>query len=173
MMLKLRGTIDAAKVLLGDSFQPPLSIDPLPVVLPDAARGVVLSIYMPNISRRVVAAQRRLLKALAPRDVAIAQIATTKRHADVLTEFLRTTPYRAVLILDIDCVPTQPGGIEHLLDLANEGQLAGTVNRANHIENGNHLFVAPFCLAISTNVYRPGLAAPTPRAPRGAMWRKN
>jgi hypothetical protein len=57
------------------------------------------------------------------------------------------------VFLDIDCVPVAEGAIERLLDYADQGELAGSVQRANHIENDNHLYVAPSCMALTRETY--------------------
>ena len=136
-----------------DLFAPPLSVDPLPAIAPEKARAIVVSFYMPNIPRRVVAAQRRLLKRFAPADVAGLQIMTVRSHERALTQFMRTTRYRVVVFLDIDCVPIGPRAIDRLVAEAERGRLVGSAQRAGHIENGNHLYVGPFCLAIAAETY--------------------
>jgi hypothetical protein len=168
-MLKFRSLLSAAAVQARDVFSPPLNADPLPDVKPEDARGVVVSFYMPNISRAVVAAQRRLLKRFTPPDVAIRQVMTTRKHEHAINHFMDTTPYRAVLILDIDCIPIRQGAVEGVFARAEQGHLVGAVQRANHIQNGGHLYVAPCCLALSQATYdrlgRPRFDS----TPRGAV----
>lgn len=151
--VKIKSWLSAVPVLLRDLMEPPLDADPLPVVPAERARGVVVSFYMPNISRSVVAAQRRLLKRFTPPDVAILQIRTTRKHEHAINHFMDTTPYRAVFILDIDCVPIRPGAIESVFARAERGHLVGAVQRADHIRNHDHLYAGPFCVALSQQTY--------------------
>jgi hypothetical protein len=153
-MLKPRSMLDAVRVQLRDLSAPPLSADPLPVISPARARGVVTSFYMPNVSRRVVAAQRAVIKKYLPPNLAVEQVLTMKRHEDAMTHYMRTTPFRAVLFLDIDCVPVADGAIDRMFRGAEAGELAGSVQRSNHIQNNQHLYVAPSCMALSGETYR-------------------
>jgi hypothetical protein len=152
-MLKFRSLVAAAKVQAVDLFSPPLSADPLPDLAPEAARGVIVSFYMPNIARAVVAAQRRLLKRFVPPNVAIQQVVTMRSHADALNHFMDTTPYRAILVLDIDCVPVREGAIADVFDHVEQGCLVGAAQRAAHIDNGEHVYAGPFCLGIGKETY--------------------
>lgn len=135
-------------------WQPSLSSEPLPVLDPAQARAAVVTFYMVNISTRVVLAQRRVLKAFAPPDVAILQIETAEGHGTAMQNFIRQTHYRTILFLDIDCIPLDRHSIGKLIGLAEGGALAGAVQRASHIQNDKHLYVGPFCMALSTTRYR-------------------
>jgi hypothetical protein len=130
---------------------------------PGTERGAIVSFYMTNVPRRVVEAQRQVLEWLAPPDVAIVQILTPLMHGPAMSRFMRSTNYRCVLFLDIDCVPVRPGAVDALLAHAERGVLAGAAARANHISNGGHVFVGPFCLALTTDTYtalgRPSFSA--------------
>ncbi len=135
-------------------WQPSLSSEPLPVLDPAQARGAVVAFYMANISTRVVLAQRRILKAFAPPDVAILQIETAEGHGTAMQNFIRQTRYRTILFLDIDCIPLNRQSIGKLIKFAEGGELAGAVQRASHIRNDGHLYVGPFCMALTTTLYR-------------------
>jgi len=152
--LRISRLADLATVWLENLVEPDPLDDGLPVVPPHRARAVVVSFYMPNIARRVIAAQRQALKRFVPDDVAIEQIRTLRNHGDALTRFMRETRYRTVLFLDIDCIPIRPGAIEGLLTMAEQGHLAGAAFRANHRDNGQHIYAGPFCLAVTREVYQ-------------------
>ena len=153
-MGKLRKAYNSFRVTLGDIGAPPLSAQPLPEVPPERARGVVFSMYKRNISRRVVAAQRQMLLRYVPADVAIVQLCSRQSHPQALNAFVRNTAYKAVVILDIDCVPIRAGAIEMLLDLAEAGNLAGASARSNHIQNNEHVYAGPYCMAFTMETYR-------------------
>lgn len=153
-MGKLRKAYNSFRVILGDIGAPPLSAQPLPAVPPERARGVVFSMYKCNISRRVVAAQRQMLLRYVPADVAIVQLCSPQSHPQALNAFVRGTAYRTVVLLDIDCVPLRRGAIELLMDLAEAGNLAGASARTSHIQNNQHVFAGPYCMAFTMETYR-------------------
>ena len=135
----------------------------LPDPAPEVARAVVVSFYMDNIRRGVVAAQRRLLARFLPDGVAVRQIRTGLKHAAAIDAFLAETRFRNVIVLDIDCVPVADGAIERLIDGAVAGKLIGTVACANHLANGRHVFIGPYGMALSRDLWerlgRPPCAA--------------
>lgn len=135
-------------------WQPSLSNEPLPVLDPAQARAALVTFYMVNISHRVVLAQRRVLKLFTPPDIAILQIETSVSHGAAMQNFIRNTRYRTILFLDIDCIPLHRLAIGKLIEFAESGALAGNIQRANHIQNGGHLFVAPSCMALTPALYR-------------------
>jgi hypothetical protein len=143
-----RAYSNAAKHLL-----PAFKTDVVRNVPPERARAVVVSFHMANLPAEVVAAQRDVLVRLAPDDVAIVQVRTRLRHDDSIDLFLSRSPYRAFVILDIDCIPVRPTAVSDLLGRAETGALAGAVQRTNHRQNDAHLFVAPSCLAVTRDVY--------------------
>jgi hypothetical protein len=110
--------------------------------------GLVASVYMDNIPAEVVAAQRAVLEALAPPDFELRQVLTRRSHAAALDEIMAGAEAELVLILDIDCVPLTRAAIPALAAQAAGGALAGCVQRANHIDNGAHLYVGAFCMAV-------------------------
>jgi hypothetical protein len=143
-----RAYANAAKHIL-----PAFKRDVVRDVPPERARAVVVSFYMANMPAEVVAAQRDVLIRLTPDNVAIVQVRTRLRHDDSIDLFLSRSPYRAFVILDIDCVPVSATAIADLLTRAEAGALAGAVQRTNHKQNDAHLFVAPSCLAMTRETY--------------------
>lgn len=111
--------------------------------------GLIASVYMDNIAAEVVAAQRAVLEALAPPGFEIRQVLTRRSHAAALDGVVAGAEAELVLILDIDCVPLTREAIPALAAQAADGALAGCVQRANHIDNGAHLYVGAFCMAFS------------------------
>ena len=158
--------IEALRTRIDERADPRLEDIVLPNPGPDTARAVVVSFYMDNIRRGVVAAQRRLLQRFLPEGVAVAQVCTKMKHGPALDDFLAKTNYRVVVVLDIDCVPIAEGALERLIEGAEAGRLIGTVSCANHLDNGRHMFVGPFGMALSKDLWqrldRPSCVA-TPR----------
>ncbi len=111
--------------------------------------GLIASVYMDNIPAEVVQAQRAVLDAFAPAGFEVRQVLTRRSHGAALDEIAAGAEANLVLILDLDCVPLTPAAIPALAAKAKAGALAGCVQRANHIDNGAHLYVGPFCMALS------------------------
>lgn len=111
--------------------------------------GLIASVYMDNIPAEVVQAQRAVLDAFAPAGFEVRQVLTRRSHGAALDEVMASAEADLVLILDIDCVPLTPAAIPDLAARAASGALAGCVQRANHIDNGAHLYVGPFCMALT------------------------
>jgi hypothetical protein len=115
--------------------------------------AAVISFHMGNVAPEVVRLQRVLVEKFAPSEVAIRQIETRLSHAAALDEFLANTEHDLVVFLDIDCVPLTPDAIACLTGHAAQGKLAGCAQRAGHILNGSHVYVGPFCMAITRQLW--------------------
>jgi hypothetical protein len=57
------------------------------------------------------------------------------------------------MFLDIDAVPLNDSAIDLYVEQAYNGALVGNIQRTNHIENGQHTFVAPSAMAISVSTF--------------------
>lgn len=114
----------------------------------------IFSCYMSNIPAEAVALQRQVMKRFQPSDAAFWQVRTDHRHPDVLNDVARASAADILIFLDIDCIPLTAAALPRLARLASAGKLAGCVQRANHIQNGGHLYVGPFCMAFQPAVYR-------------------
>jgi hypothetical protein len=132
--------------------------------------GLIASIYMDNVPAEVVLWQRAVLEALAPPSFEIRQVLTQLSHGAALDAVMAESDAELVLFLDIDCVPLTAAAIPALAASAEAGALAGCVQRANHIDNGAHLYVGAFCAAVSRPLWerigRPSFQ-PTPRGDVG------
>ena len=56
--------------------------------------------------------------------------------------------YDTVLLLDVDCIPLNPYALEYTFDQAEGGKLIGNAQVGGHLEDPEHMYVAPstFCL---------------------------
>ena len=133
---------------------PRLDADPLPSVALAECKGVVISFYMRNISRSVVAAQRKSLKRFASEGLAIEQVLTSMSHSESIDCFLNDTQYETVVILDVDCVPISEKSFAIMLSAAKAGKIIGAAQRDDRKCNGEHLYAAPFCIAFSMETFR-------------------
>lgn len=73
-------------------------------------------------------------------------------------------------MLDIDCVPLNSNAIDYVFDKASQGHIVGNIQRSNHLNNDEHVYVAPSAFCISKNTFellgKPSFA-PTSRSDIG------
>lgn len=79
---------------------------------------------------------------------------TLKSRHEGFVEGARTddlTRFEALVIvlLDIDCAPTNSMCLDTLVAEASAGCIAGNAQRSNHLDNMGHIYVAPSCLAVT------------------------
>lgn len=70
-----------------------------------------------------------------------------------LSELFFTKNYDSVLILDIDCVPTNAEALDYIFAEAERGKLVGNIQRSNHLQNNQHVYVAPSCLCLTRETF--------------------
>ena len=58
-----------------------------------------------------------------------------------------------ILLLDIDCVPLNSASLHYMFQQAELGILIGNIQRANHIENDKHVYIAPSAICISKETF--------------------
>jgi hypothetical protein len=116
-------------------------------------RTAVVSFYMGNIPQAMVDAQELVVRRLLPKDFAFFQIQTALSHPASVDNFIRATSYETTVVLDIDCIPVSAGALELLAAEARPDQLVGCAQRANHIDNGGHVYAGPFCCAVNRRLY--------------------
>jgi hypothetical protein len=114
---------------------------------------VIVSFYMSNVPDEVVKSQRAVMEKFAPADFAVEQTLTSESHAFAIDEFFRNTKYDLIVLMDIDCVPLNSWSMPTLAAHAARGELAGCVQRANHLDNQRHLYVGPFCMAVTRRLW--------------------
>lgn len=136
----------------------------------DKVNACIISFYMDNIDPKTVELQQLVVKKFNVSEFPHYSIKTNMRHGLSIDHFWAMNGIRngyfenlkvdvnvnhdIVVILDIDCVPLNPQAIDELVTVANQGTLVGNVQRSNHIENDQHLFVAPSCMGIHRDIFR-------------------
>lgn len=58
------------------------------------------------------------------------------------------------ILLDVDCIPISVKSIPFLINQAKQGKLVGCAQRANHLDNNKHIYVSPFCMAFSKDLFK-------------------
>lgn len=61
--------------------------------------------------------------------------------------------YDVILMFDIDCIPLNSDVLQYMFDKAMKGFIIGNIQRSNHIDNGEHVYVAPSAICISKDIY--------------------
>ena len=125
------------------------------------ASAVVLTINFGTLDG-VIEAQAKVVNAFLPPDCDFVQWFSGD-HSYGIDTFLRRDKHEVVVLLDIDCIPLNREILPQMIAKAREGILVGCVQRANHIENGQHLYAGPCGTAFSRELYdrigRPSFAA--------------
>lgn len=117
---------------------------------PDQSLFKIFSFYNHNINVEVPKLQKAVFQKLG---FSINQICNNHiSHGDFLTFVCRNVKDTDYLIFfDIDCIPINKEWILKLLvDLLEPETIVGAAQTANHLNNGQNLYVSPFFFAIST-----------------------
>jgi hypothetical protein len=113
----------------------------------------VASFYMNNIPADVVSWQREVVRTFKPPGFGFEQILTPLSHGAAIDDFLARAQGDLIVLLDIDCVPLSARALPNLAARAASGALVGCVQRANHIQNGAHLYAGAFCMAFTRRLW--------------------
>lgn len=123
-------------------------------------KGCISAVYFPNIYPETVECQRRVVERFNVSRHPFYQncVDPNVGHAGAINRFFERNRSElgcdVLLFLDIDCIPLCTTAIDHYLSRAADGVLVGNIQRSNHIENNEHVFVAPSALAISVETYQ-------------------
>src|SRR5210317_103062 len=133
----------------------------------------IVSIFRKKIDKHTVGLQRSVVEKFNPKKYKHYQFELELPHGVAIDyfwsqngvavdKFVEATGGRdvpqgsahdAVLILDIDAIPVSERAIEKFFEAAYAGKLIGNAQRSNHLDNGNHLFAASSCAAISLGTF--------------------
>ncbi|MDF2190582.1 hypothetical protein [Paraflavitalea sp. CAU 1676] len=110
----------------------------------------IFSFYKGNVNPRVPRYQKAVFRYFGQ---TVHQVVREDfDHGDFLNHICRTeTGVDYLIFFDIDCVPVSKAWIGWLLsDLQQPRTIAGAAQTANHLRNGENLYVGPFFFGIST-----------------------
>ena len=123
----------------------------------------IVSFFMPNIHPATVEKQKAVVKKMNPSDIEHVLVKcpmpTVDNNGDAVNSFMTMNSKREdmnfdiIVILDIDCIPLNPKALDHLVEQAAAGSYIGNAQRSNHIQNDQHVFVAPSLQAFSLATY--------------------
>lgn len=114
-------------------------------------KALAISCFMENIDKRIVEAQKAVMTKLCP-DLLLIQAKTVHPHGHTMDTMLMSAfyaGYETALLMDIDAIPLSRHAIDYTLSKASQGTLIGNIQRSNHIDNDEHLFVAPSFMGIN------------------------
>lgn len=61
--------------------------------------------------------------------------------------------YDTILMLDIDCIPLDTESLKYMFDVAEKNIMIGNIQRANHLQNNSHTYIAPSAICISKEYF--------------------
>jgi hypothetical protein len=114
-------------------------------------KTVIATAYFENINPRVRELHREVVTKLMQDDYTYQPIKTND-HAKAMTTFTRSVmeqkSYDRIIWLDIDCIPLCREA------LTIDAPFWGCAQRANHIENNQHIYASPFAMGIELELYK-------------------
>jgi hypothetical protein len=120
-----------------------------------AVKPIIISPYMTNIDPVIVQHQKQAVEHLT-KQITFVQYLTNKSHGKTMDELIDKAyrlKYDCILFMDIDAIPLSYDAIVNTLVKAHGGTIIGNVQRSNHIQNNEHVFVAPSFMGISPKVW--------------------
>ncbi len=115
-------------------------------------RPTVFTVCQGNIPAEVISGQGEVVRRFLPAECDFHQYASG-HHAIGINEFLAQHDYDAYVLLDIDCIPLNRQVLPWMIRTACAGVLVGCAQRANHLDNGGHIYAGPCGLAFSRALY--------------------
>ena len=115
-------------------------------------RAAIVTVFQGNIPLEVVSAQAEVICRFLPRGCEFIPVEVS-HHAIGLNDFFQELRHEAYLVFDIDCIPLAEWVIPWMLENALAGTLVGPAQRANHLDNGNHIYAGPSALAFSHETF--------------------
>jgi hypothetical protein len=115
-------------------------------------RAAVVTVYQDNIPPEVITRQGELVCRFLPAGCAF-EPRRVSHHALGLDEYFRELRHEAYVILDVDCIPLAGWVLPWMLENAFAGIVIGAAQRANHLENGGHLYAGPCALAFGRDTF--------------------
>ncbi len=113
----------------------------------------VVSVYQENIPQEILSAQADIISSWLPTGCTFEQRRVSHHALGLDDYFAQELLHDAYLIFDIDCIPLQEWAMSWFLENAMAGTLVGCAQRANHLNNGRHVYAGPCALAFSRETY--------------------
>lgn len=117
---------------------------------------VIISIYMDNINPKTVELHKLVLNKMNQSGARVVYAKTTAPHAETMDSIWKAEAlkdFESFLFLDIDAVPLTPRFFDVTFQKAEAGFIVGNAQSSNHINNGQHMFVAPSAVCLTRETY--------------------
>jgi len=116
----------------------------------------VFSIHNGNMGEEVLHQQDRIVRKFLPDGWTFTQFFQPfggEPHAIGMSRCVQMCETDIIIFLDTDCIPLSDVAFPYLFDSAQQGWLAGIIQRANHLQNNQHIYVSSACMAFSKQKY--------------------
>lgn len=123
----------------------------------------IVSFYMPNIEDIIVQKHKEVVEMMNPSKIEHVRMkcpmSMGDHHGDVMNTFFRLNEERddmkfdVIVVLEIDCIPLSDKLLDYCVKRASEGKIIGNAQRSNHINNNQHVYVAPSLQAFTIETY--------------------
>jgi hypothetical protein len=116
----------------------------------------VYSIHNGNLSPKVLELQKAVVEKFLPAGWTFNQFYQPlggEPHAAGMKQCMSMSPTDVIIFLDTDCIPLTAEALLYLAAFADKGVLIGNIQRSNHLQNNEHVFVAPSGMAFSRGMY--------------------
>lgn len=118
----------------------------------------IYTYYSTAVPINIAFYQRQVFKMLGYK--IIQKYDNTNHHGNFLNETMKTTDAEYIIFFDIDCIPLNNKALELVLkDIKDKKTLSGAAHTANHINEGKNMYVGPFFMGLSKELYT-NLGAP-------------
>jgi hypothetical protein len=129
----------------------------------DLPKRCIFSCSNPQVDRKIATLQNKVLEKInkipnCKIETLFYADTTDKLYHDKVLDYafeklFYEFNYDTVLLLDIDCIPLNLDALEYMFERAEKDILVGNVQRANHIQNNKHVYVAPSAMGISKSLF--------------------
>jgi hypothetical protein len=129
----------------------------------------IITFFMDNLDIKTIEKQRQVVEKFNKSKVPHYSIKTDLRHGASMDlawalngvshdtfkghEIAKKFDHDIILFLDADAIPLNDKALDFTIADAARGALCGNIQRSNHINNNQHVFVAPSLLAISVESF--------------------
>ena len=121
----------------------------------DRYKALIISCYR-GVSEEVLRNHKKVIEKFKPKVCTYYQAMMSYYHGTSINNVIEECfdEFDVFIILDVDCIPISRRSFPFLLDNARAGYLVGCAQRANHIKNKGHIYISPFCMAFSKELYK-------------------
>jgi hypothetical protein len=118
----------------------------------------VFSVKGGYIPQQVTDLQEKVIRKFLPDDWHFESVPMCGRvpgihHGMTAENYIKDTDYDAYILMDNDCIPLTEHVFPFYFHYMIQGKIIGCVQRANHIENNEHVYAGPMMLGFTKELY--------------------